>query len=70
MVSSRNDLGIVQNTLKLARTLNLEAVAEGVEDNDTRELLSQLRCNRQQGYLFARPMPLDKFCDWATAQAH
>ncbi|TDT41781.1 EAL domain-containing protein (putative c-di-GMP-specific phosphodiesterase class I) [Halospina denitrificans] len=70
MVSSQNDRGIVQNTLKLARTLNLEAVAEGVEDNNTRELLSQLSCHRQQGYLFARPMPLEKFCDWATAQHH
>lgn len=70
MSSNQNDLGIVQNTLKLARTLNLETVAEGVEDNNTRELLSQLGCDRLQGYLFARPMPLDQFCDWAVAQAH
>ncbi len=68
MASNENDLRIVQNTLKLARTLNLEAVAEGVEDNNTRELLTQLGCHRLQGYLFARPMPLEKFCDWATAQ--
>ncbi|MGB1951566.1 MAG: EAL domain-containing protein [Marinobacter sp.] len=65
--SNQNDLGIVQNTLKLARSLNLETVAEGVEDNTTRELLGQLGCNRLQGFLFARPMPLDAFCDWAKA---
>ncbi len=70
MVSNQNDLGIVQNTLKLARALRLEAVAEGVEDNSTRELLTYLGCHRLQGYLFARPMPLDKFCDWAMAQHH
>lgn len=70
MSSNPNDLGIVQNILKLARTLNLEAVAEGVEDNTTRDLLSQLSCHRLQGYLFARPMPLDTFCDWAIAQQH
>ncbi|MCR8913388.1 EAL domain-containing protein [Marinobacter panjinensis] len=70
MCSNQNDLGIVQNTLKLARALRLEAVAEGVEDNNTRELLSYLGCHRLQGYLFARPMPLDKFCDWAMAQHH
>lgn len=69
MTSSQNDLGIVQNTLKLAHTLNLEAVAEGVEDNATVKLLSELGCHRLQGYLFARPMPLDTFCDWAMAQA-
>lgn len=68
MCSNQNDLGIVQTTLKLAHTLNLEAVAEGVEDNKTRELLTQLGCHRLQGYLFARPMPLEKFCEWATAQ--
>lgn len=68
MVTNQNDLGIVQNTLKLARALNLEAVAEGVEDDNTRELLSQLGCHRLQGYLFAKPMPLEKFCDWAMAK--
>ncbi|MGM0766740.1 MAG: EAL domain-containing protein [Pseudomonadota bacterium] len=68
MYSNQNDLGIVQNTLKLARALKLETVAEGVEDNATRELLSQLGCHRLQGYLFARPMPLEKFCQWATSQ--
>ncbi|WP_166258547.1 EAL domain-containing protein [Marinobacter salicampi] len=70
MCSSQNDLGIVQNTLTLARALNLETVAEGVEDNNTRELLSQLACHRLQGYLFARPMPLEKFCDWALAREY
>lgn len=65
MCSNQNDLGIVQNTLKLARSIKLETVAEGVEDENTRELLSQLGCNRLQGYLFARPMPLDTFCDLA-----
>lgn len=67
MNSSQNDLGIVQSTLKLAHSLNLEAVAEGVEDNKTRELLGQLGCHRLQGFLFARPMPLEKFCSWAMA---
>ncbi|SFM32990.1 EAL domain-containing protein [Marinobacter zhejiangensis] len=68
MCTSRNDLGIVQNTLKLARTLNLEAVAEGVEDSATMELLSQLGCHRLQGYLFAKPMPVEEFLEWAPAQ--
>lgn len=68
MCSSQNDLGIVQSTLTLAHTLNLETVAEGVEDNNTRELLTQLGCHRQQGYLFARPMPLEKFCEWAKVR--
>ncbi|GGY74639.1 hypothetical protein GCM10007071_22250 [Marinobacter zhanjiangensis] len=68
MSSNQNDLGIVQNILKLAHSLNLETVAEGVEDNNTRDLLTGLGCHRLQGYLFARPMPLEQFCDWAAAQ--
>ena len=68
MCSNQNDLGIVQNTLKLAHALHLETVAEGVEDDNTRDLLGQLGCHRLQGYLFARPMPLDTFCAWALAR--
>lgn len=65
MCSSRNDLGIVQSTLKLAESLSLETVAEGVEDRQTMEALNDLGCDRLQGYLFAKPMPLEAFCAWA-----
>lgn len=68
MCSSRNDRWIVENTLKLARTLNLETVAEGVEDADTASLLHELGCHRLQGYHFAKPMPTDAFCEWALRQ--
>ena len=67
--ASRNDLWIVENTLKLARTLNLETVAEGVEDADTAALLQKLGCHRMQGYYFARPMPIDDFFEWASQKA-
>jgi len=66
MCSSRHDLSIVENTLKLARTLNLDTVAEGVEDAETLALLHKLGCHRVQGYHFARPMSLDAFCKWAV----
>ncbi|MBQ0834703.1 EAL domain-containing protein [Marinobacter sp.] len=68
MCSSRHDLSIVENTLKLARTLNLETVAEGVEDAETLSLLHKLGCHRVQGYYFAKPMPIGAFCEWALKQ--
>jgi EAL domain-containing protein (putative c-di-GMP-specific phosphodiesterase class I)/GGDEF domain-containing protein len=68
MRSSRHDLSIVENTLKLARTLNLETVAEGVEDAETLSMLHKLGCDRVQGYHFAKPMPIDEFCEWALRQ--
>ncbi|KAA1176125.1 EAL domain-containing protein [Marinobacter salinexigens] len=65
MNTNRNELGIVKTTLKLAQTLHLEAVAEGVEDQATLDLLNELGCQRVQGYLFAKPMPFEEFCIWA-----
>ncbi|ROT98199.1 EAL domain-containing protein [Marinobacter sp. R17] len=68
MCLNRNDQEIVKNTLTLARTLNLETVAEGVEDKATLTRLSELGCHRVQGYLFAKPMPVKEFCRWALQQ--
>ena len=63
--TNRNDLWIVESTIKLAHSLNLETVAEGIENAETLALLEKLGCHRVQGYYLARPMPLDEFLDWA-----
>lgn len=47
---------IVRTTLELARSLNLEAIAEGIESQSQLHRLQQLRCQYGQGYLFAKPM--------------
>ncbi|MDV7392973.1 EAL domain-containing protein, partial [Arthrospira platensis SPKY1] len=44
--------------LKLAETLNLQVVAEGVETPDQFTLLRQMGCDRFQGYHFGKPAPL------------
>src|SRR5207248_1157473 len=48
---------LVDAVVKLAQTLGLETVAEGVEHVEQLAHLRALRCPRAQGYLFARPMP-------------
>ncbi|MGA7614753.1 MAG: EAL domain-containing protein [Thermoanaerobaculia bacterium] len=41
----------------IARGLQLEVIAEGVETDEQREFLRAERCRQMQGYLFSRPVP-------------
>lgn len=63
--TSNNDVRIVENTIKLARTLGLGTVAEGIEDREVLDMVRQLGCERAQGYYFSRPVPVEAFCKWA-----
>ena len=48
---------IVRSIISLARTLNLEATAEGIETVDQLAQLRALDCDLGQGYFFSRPLP-------------
>jgi len=41
----------------MAHGLNLNVVAEGVETEEQKKILTLLRCDQIQGYLFSRPVP-------------
>jgi EAL domain-containing protein (putative c-di-GMP-specific phosphodiesterase class I)/two-component sensor histidine kinase len=59
-VNPRN-LAVVSTILSLARSLNMIAIAEGVEtQGELRELL-RLGCQQYQGFIAAKPMPADEF---------
>lgn len=51
--------GIVSAIMQLAQTLQLETIAEGVEQPEQQQSLEQLGCTLIQGYLYAKPMPGD-----------
>ena len=51
-------------SLGLAGQLNMEAVAEGVEDQDDWDFLRRTRCDLAQGYFIARPMPAVDLPGW------
>ncbi len=55
------DIAIVGAVLSLARSLEIPAVAEGVEEEAQKEFLVARECDDMQGYLLARPMPGDQF---------
>jgi diguanylate cyclase (GGDEF)-like protein len=50
---------LVSSIIELARSLQLDVVAEGVEDAAQRSVLQSLQCSHAQGFLFARPQPAD-----------
>jgi diguanylate cyclase (GGDEF)-like protein/PAS domain S-box-containing protein len=52
---------IAQTILSLGRALGISVIAEGVETEEQRGYLAGLGCHSFQGFLFSRPLPLDKF---------
>ena len=57
LLTSRNDQAIINAVVGLARTLNLEIVAEGVETQAQCELLTMMGCDHIQGWLVCKALP-------------
>ena len=55
------DLAIAKSIIEIAKSLKILAVAEGIETEAQRELLTAYGCYVHQGYLFAKPMSIDQF---------
>lgn len=64
-----SDNVVVQTILGMARNLELEVVAEGVETEVQRDFLASHGCDVYQGYLFGRPMPAQALEDLLTPAA-
>ncbi|CAG9246340.1 PAS domain S-box-containing protein/diguanylate cyclase (GGDEF)-like protein [Paraburkholderia unamae] len=60
LITSRNDQAIVNAVVGLARTLDLELVAEGVETEAQRELLTNMGCEHIQGWLVCKALPSEE----------
>ena len=56
MTGSRGGLALMRTMLELARALNLETVAEGIEEPLELRVLTAERCRFGQGYLLAKPL--------------
>jgi len=63
---SPQDREIVQSVVKLAHSLGKQVVAEGVEDQACLDILKEMRCEKIQGYYYAKPMNFDDFSTWLT----
>ncbi len=61
---SPKNAAIVRSTILLCHELDLSVVAEGAENHEEKDWLYQNNCDMVQGYVIAKPMPVDRFVIW------
>jgi EAL domain-containing protein (putative c-di-GMP-specific phosphodiesterase class I) len=65
---SKRDRAIVRAVADLARNLDLEVVAEGIEKPETAELLTEIGCTYGQGHHFAESMAPELLPLWVETR--
>ncbi|MDT7715529.1 MAG: hypothetical protein QOH09_1521 [Pseudonocardiales bacterium] len=66
--SDLGDLAVVRAIVDLGHSLGLIVVAEGVEQDATRDQLLEMGCDVAQGFLISRPLGADRFDAWLAAR--
>ena len=64
MTRNKDDSVIVGATIDLGHNLGLKVVAEGVEDEQTWQLLKHRGCDIAQGYYMSPPLAKHRFEEW------
>jgi diguanylate cyclase (GGDEF)-like protein/PAS domain S-box-containing protein len=63
-----SDMALSEAIIVMAHKLGLHVIAEGVETASQRDLLAAANCDFGQGYLFGKPVPVEEFDAFLTAQ--
>jgi len=61
LVAGSTDLALCQAIIAMAHTLGMKVIAEGIETDAQRQLLTDAGCDFGQGFLFSAPLPADAF---------
>jgi diguanylate cyclase (GGDEF)-like protein/PAS domain S-box-containing protein len=61
ILSAPSGAAIARSIIALAKSLDLDVIAEGVEESDQRDALKDMGCTSYQGYFFSKPLPLPDF---------
>lgn len=61
MLTQKADYAIVKSIIFLAKQLECEVIAEGVENAETEKALIDLGCDYLQGFHYSKPLPVEAF---------
>jgi two-component system CheB/CheR fusion protein len=68
IMNDRDDAAIVRTIIAMGKALRLNVTAEGVETEEQYRYLHRRGCRMFQGYLFSKPLSLDKFFTLAESR--
>lgn len=57
---NENEKSVAEGIIELAHKMNMEVVAEGVENEKQVDILKTMKCNKVQGYYFSKPLSKEK----------
>ncbi|MDY0416867.1 bifunctional diguanylate cyclase/phosphodiesterase [Enterobacter sp. 170198] len=60
MLENEKSYKLVETIMSIARTMEMNVVAEGIETEEQQAVLTRLGCDYLQGYLFSRPLPAEQ----------
>jgi EAL domain-containing protein (putative c-di-GMP-specific phosphodiesterase class I) len=60
---------LIEATIRVAQTLGMSTVAEGIETEGQAALMEQLQCGRGQGYFFSKPLEPGEATRWLARRA-
>jgi len=64
--TSLHHRALIEATIKVALSLGMNTVAEGIETEAQAAVVRQLNCDKGQGYLFSRPLAAAELEQWLT----
>ncbi len=60
---------LIEATIRVAQSLGMDTVAEGIETAEQAELMHAMHCDRGQGYLFSRPLGVADMPAWLRSRS-
>lgn len=70
LANNEDDETIVKSTVDLAHNLGLTVVAEGVENQESLDVLAKYEVELAQGYYISKPLPAERFEQWLLASKY